>query len=79
MHEGLPLDWGFDAPAYWHHEREKADAFLNADLCVIPRLDAGDDHFVRGIIEIPIIDAAGAASDNYFGIGAWVSLSKKKV
>jgi hypothetical protein len=76
LHEGLPLDWAFDAPAYWNEDKHAGDGFHNADLCVIPRTDEGDDHFVRGLIEIPILDSTADASD-YFGIGAWVSLSER--
>jgi hypothetical protein len=76
VHEGIPLEWGFSEPAYWDEQRDAADGFLNADLCVIPRPDGEDDHFVRGVIELPIIDGTGD-DEQQFGIGAWVSLSNQ--
>jgi hypothetical protein len=67
-HEGLPLDYAFNAPAYWSEKlRTDADSFLNADFCVIRQ----QDFFVRCLIEVPII-----ASDEPFRWGVWTSLSK---
>jgi hypothetical protein len=76
MHEGIPLDWGFDAPVYWSEERHGEEGFHDSDTCVVPREDEGNDYFVRGLIEIPIIDGE-AEDEQYFGIGAWVSLSER--
>jgi hypothetical protein len=43
----------------------------------VTRRDGGDtDYFVRGVIEIPIIDGEGE-DEGSFGIGAWVSLSEE--
>ena len=42
---------------------------------MLPREDEGIDYFVRGLIEIPIIDCANDGN-RYFGIGAWASLSE---
>jgi hypothetical protein len=75
VHEGTRLDWAFDAPAYWNQARDAAEGFLNSDLCVIRRGDGESDHFIRGVIEIPIIDGEGEDEES-FGIGAWVSLSE---
>jgi hypothetical protein len=75
VHEATPLDWGFDAPAYWDQPRDAAEGFLNSDLCVVRRNDGQSDHFIRGVIEIPIIDGEGEGEES-FGIGAWVSLSE---
>jgi hypothetical protein len=75
IHEGIPLDWGFGEPAYWDDERDGANGFLNADVCVVPSTDGTTDYFVRGVIEIPIVD--GGTEDESFGIGAWVSLSER--
>jgi hypothetical protein len=67
-HEGLPLDYAYDAPNYWSESlRSDADSFLNSDLCVIKK----QDFFVRGLIEIPVI-----GSDQPFRWGVWASLSK---
>jgi len=68
-HEGLPFDYGYDAPHYWSHDlKSRPDCFLNQDFCVIRK----EDFFVRGLIEIPI-----DKGDQAFRYGAWVSLSKK--
>ena len=76
VHEGIPLEWGFAAPAYWDQARDKAEGwFLTSDLCVVRREDGDSDYFVRGVIEIPIIDGEGEDEES-FGIGAWVSLSE---
>ncbi len=67
-HEGLPLDYGYNAPHYWSESlRSDADSFLTADLCVIKK----QDYFVRGLIEIPVIE-----SEHSFRWGVWTSLSK---
>lgn len=77
-HEGLPLSWAFDAPIHWHWldeaERETR-GFCNADFCSMTD-DAGEPaRFVRGTIEIPIVDASDPAEDS-FVIGVWASLSE---
>lgn len=66
-HDELPLSYGADAPAYWL-EQFAADesSMLEAEVCVIK----GKHYFVRGSIEIPVIDA-----ETPFSWGAWVSLS----
>lgn len=75
VHDGVPLDWGFDHPDFWEQERDQADGFLNADLCVIAHEDGPSDYFVRGLIEIPILNST-TEGEEYFGIGVWVSLSE---
>jgi hypothetical protein len=68
-HEGLPLDYAYDAPYYWSDTlKSDTDSLLNSDLCVIKN----QDYFVRGLIEIPVI-----GSDQPFRWGVWTSLSKK--
>jgi hypothetical protein len=68
-HEGLPLDYAYDAPHYWSDDlKSDPDSFLNSDLCVIKN----QDFFVRGLIEIPV-----RGSDQPFRWGVWTSLSKK--
>jgi len=75
VHEGAPFEWGFAAPAYWDEERDAERGFLGSDICTIARETEGFDYFVRGVIEIPIVDGV-ADDERSFGIGAWVSLSK---
>ena len=77
VHEGLPLSWAFDAPIYWEWleaaERETR-GFCNPDFCVMTD-DAGDTaRFVRGTIEIPIIDRD--ETEESLVIGVWSSLSE---
>src|SRR6266487_1710847 len=76
VHEGIPLEWGFAAPAHWNAGRDAADGFLNTDLCVVPREGGEYDRFIRGVIEIPITDGEGDDQES-FGIGVWVSLSDR--
>jgi hypothetical protein len=76
VHEGLPSDWGFAEPAYWNDERDRHDGFLDGDLCVIRNRGAEPDYFVRGMIEIPILDGT-TEDETSFGIGAWTSLSER--
>jgi len=70
-HEELPTSFGADAP-YWYdviapEEREER-AELSSDQCVID----GEHYFVRGTLEIPVVDAGEP-----FSWGVWVSLSEK--
>lgn len=70
-HDGLPLDWAFDAPTYWEGPRADGD-FLNEDVCVWTD-DGGDrSYFVRGLIEIAVND-----SEDTFAYGVWSSLSER--
>lgn len=68
-HAGLPHDLSFDAPkpyvALSRGERDRA--FLTEDRCEI-----GDDRFVRGCLEIPVLRGARP-----FVYGVWVSLSQR--
>ena len=69
FHSGIP-DIGWSYPVYYLDvpEAQREDRCeLTSDICVI------DDKwfFVRGCLEIPIIDA-----DEVFAWGAWVSLSE---
>lgn len=70
-HDGLPLDFYYEAPLYWDEipEKERPEkGFLDSDKCVIE-----DKHFfVRGLIEIPVLDL-----EDSFRWGVWVSLSQK--
>src|SRR5689334_21306377 len=67
-HEGLPLDYGYDAPQHWSEKlKANPDSFLNSDYCVIEK----QHYFVRGILEIPIV-----GSEESFRWGVWTTLSK---
>jgi hypothetical protein len=74
-HDELPLSFGFDAPALWNRldPGERSDrGFCDGEICVMTD-DAGDPaQFVRGVIEIPIVDAGELT----FLIGVWSSLSQ---
>jgi len=71
VHEELPLSYGSPAPALWFSlapEERDERCLMNDELCVID-----DEHyFVRGCIEIPVID-----SEDMFIWNVWVSLSKE--
>ncbi|MFP3390498.1 DUF2199 domain-containing protein [Brevibacillus sp. SIMBA_040] len=71
VHEELPLSYGSPAPALWFSlapEERDERCLMNDELCVID-----DEHyFVRGCIEIPVID-----SEDTFIWNVWVSLSKE--
>lgn len=68
-HEGVPLDYAYDAPYYWSEPlRADAGSVLNSDICVIKN----HDFFIRGLLEIPII-----GNERPFRWGVWTSLSKK--
>jgi len=70
-HDGVPLAWGADAPVYYYgipeaERRPRCD--LTPDTCVID-----SQHFyVRGLLEIPVIDGPGP-----FAWIVWCSLSKE--
>jgi hypothetical protein len=69
-HDDLPLDWGYDAPAYWEGPRSKKDE-LTSDLCVWTD-DAGDRcYFIRGLLTLPVRDGG-----QDFVYGVWSSLSE---
>lgn len=64
-HEGLPYDVGFDVPNV--PSEALAGATCTEDTCII-----GEDRFVRGCLEIPIIGGPGPLT-----YGVWVTLSHK--
>lgn len=69
VHNALPLDFAMQLPDPWLEidEAERPSrGFANNDACVID----GKWFFMRGCIEIPIVDM-----DELFVWGAWVSLS----
>ncbi|WP_455357523.1 DUF2199 domain-containing protein [Streptomyces sp. SYSU K217416] len=58
-----------EAPAVWDPAFVGADdCLLSSDQCVV----RGQHYFVKGLIEIPVID-----SDEVFSWGVWVSLSRE--
>lgn len=75
-HAGLATVFGAQAPDVWLHatsaEREAGE--LTSDMCV---LEVGGErhYFLRGHIEIPLIDAPGEV----FSWSVWVSLSQESV
>ncbi len=67
-HDELPLSYSIPAPVYWSQALAKEpNSELGQDICVIKN----EHFFLRGNIEIPIID-----SDNVFAYSIWVSLSR---
>ncbi|MEK4738857.1 hypothetical protein BW897_20665 [Bacillus cereus] len=67
----LPMSYGSDAPIYYYNvpEMERQKRFeINSDICIMD----GEYYFVRGCIEIPIID-----SNEIFIWNIWVSLSEE--
>ena len=79
VHEGLPLSWAFDAPIYWHwlgEAKRRTRGFCDGDFCFMTDAAGEPARFVRGTIEIPIVDAADPAEDS-FVIGVWASLSER--
>lgn len=72
-HRTIPLDFAFDTPAPYNAipmEERARRCFLNRDLCAID----GDEFYVRGCLEVPLID-----TPNAFVWGVWTSLSKQSL
>lgn len=81
-HYGPCLDFGFDSPAYWTREDDENNqvdwfetrstelptTLLDEDICIIN----GENYFIRGRIELPIIGTAET-----FCWGVWGSLSRE--
>jgi hypothetical protein len=70
FHLGAPAPWqwpGVEEPEPNDALRMAGD-FLSDDLCVI----AGEDFFVRGVLEIPV-----HGSQQSFGFGSWSTLSRE--
>lgn len=71
IHEGLPLDYGAKYPDYYFEipseEREKR-IYVTDDICVVDN----EFFFIRGCLEIPIIDI-----NDRLSWGVWCSLSEK--
>ncbi|WP_125775826.1 DUF2199 domain-containing protein [Antribacter gilvus] len=73
-HSGLTMVFGPTAPDPWWlaTDAEQADGELNADMCVLPGIDGTRHYFVRGHIEIPVLDDGVGT----FVWSVWVSLSQ---
>ncbi|MEU4427017.1 DUF2199 domain-containing protein [Actinoplanes sp. NPDC024001] len=68
VHSGPPLSFAAPAPDFWQPEMTGDEAcLLDSDLCVI----AGEQFFVRGLIELPIW-----GTEESFTWSMWVSLSR---
>lgn len=69
IHPGLAFAFAVDAPLAWE-QLAKADlgddSVLDDELCIIN----GEHHFIRGLLEIPVIDV-----DTVFAWNVWSSLS----
>jgi hypothetical protein len=66
----LPMHYAFAAPRNWFEltEAERATrAILNSDICTIDR----KEHYVRGCLEIPVLE-----SPESLVWGVWVSVSE---
>ncbi|MDN3020281.1 DUF2199 domain-containing protein [Paenibacillus sp. BSR1-1] len=69
-HDELPMSYGGDVPDYYYsvpQEEQENRIEINDDLCVID----GEHFFIRGCIEIPVLDGEGP-----FIWDVWVSLSE---
>lgn len=63
------MSYGAPMPEFWTDDLEQDRmSGLSSDQCVIK----GEQFFVHGLIEIPVID-----SDELFSWGVWVSLSQE--
>lgn len=70
-HEGLPLDWAHDEPAYWDGGRAEDD-FVSDDLCIWTDDDGETAFFIRGVLPIPVHQTG-----EVFHYGVWSSLSRR--
>lgn len=69
-HKKLPTSYGNPAPVYYYdaEPKERENRFeLDEDLCIMDN----EHFFIRGCLEIPIID-----TEEHLIWGVWVSLSK---
>jgi hypothetical protein len=70
-HAALPFDWIYEEPDYWDGGRS-GDDHLAENYCTWTDDSDVLCHFVRGLIEIPIL-----GSTDVFAYGAWASVSKE--
>jgi hypothetical protein len=76
LHEGLPLSWGFDEPHYWTgSDLQRSTGSCTEDVCWFDEDDGNHVQFVRGTIEVPILDGESSEEESFL-IGAWTSLSE---
>jgi hypothetical protein len=69
QHEGLPMSYGAEAPAYWSPSfADDESSLLEQEQCVIK----AEHFFLRGRLVIPVVDASPGTE---FDWGVWVSLS----
>jgi hypothetical protein len=69
-HDGLPMSYGTDAPAYWSPSfAGDESSTLEPELCIV----RAQHFFVRARLVIPVVDASPAGD---FEWGVWVSLSR---
>ncbi|HZS24833.1 MAG TPA: DUF2199 domain-containing protein [Gaiellaceae bacterium] len=69
-HTDLPLDWHYDAPAYWDGPRGEHDE-LTDDLCLWTDDGGSECFFIRGLLPLPVLGAEAT-----FNYGVWSSLSE---
>jgi len=81
-HYGPCLDFGYSAPAHWAEENEATNQIeqflsgsiehptnlLGEDICILD----GEDYFIRGLIDLPII-----GTNETFTWGVWGSLKRE--
>jgi hypothetical protein len=70
-HDGVPLDWAFEAPAYWDGGRGEHDV-LTSDFCTWTDDDGVLSFFVRGVLHVPVPELG-----QKLGYGVWSSLSEE--
>jgi len=73
-HEGRP-SVGYNAPHYYavlSPEEQKTQANCDSDFCIVRHAEGpGADHFIRAVLEVPII-----GTNDAFMWGVWSSLSE---
>jgi hypothetical protein len=69
-HDGLPMSYGTDAPAYWDPSlADNESSMLEQEQCIIK----AEHFFIRGRLVIAVTDAPPGTE---FDWGVWVSLSR---
>lgn len=71
---GLPMDVAFKAPSGWDtlSDEDRKASMLGDDFCRMVYADGRIDHFIRGLMLLPVNDL-----EEDFGFGVWVSVSEK--
>jgi hypothetical protein len=70
-HDELPMSFGADAP-YLYDVIAPEERSWRAEICSDQCIIDNQHYFVRGCLEIPVLDGPGP-----FVLGVWVSLSEK--